>query len=145
MDNHLLCPMQCCVNGVVINETPKICAVAPDNLAHSIVVSNPLEPEVRLHISLQLHGITSCFNDCCPSTAEFEDEDIPKIEMTSKSSEWNPADPDWAVQEALTMDSRGMVHNAKHVTATGRRFINLVSISELAVDFTTDDHFHNAL
>jgi hypothetical protein len=67
MDNHLLCPMQCCINGVVIYETPKICAAALDSLAHSIVIINPLEPEVKLHIPLQLHGITSYFNVCCPA------------------------------------------------------------------------------
>ncbi len=145
MDNHMLCPMQCHVNGVVINETPKICTVAADNLAHSIVINNPLEPEVKLHISLQMCGITSCFNVCCPSTAEFEDEDILKIEMTSKLPHWNPADLDWAAQEALTMDSRGRVHDVKHVITTGRRFINLVSTSELAVNFTTNNHFHDAL
>ncbi len=65
--------------------------------------------------------------------------------MTSKLPEWNPVNPDWAAQEALTMDSRGRVHDAKHVIATRRRFINLVSTSELAVNFTTNNHFHNAL
>jgi hypothetical protein len=34
MKNQLLCPMHCCINGVVINQTPKICAVTPDDLAH---------------------------------------------------------------------------------------------------------------
>ena len=31
MDNHLICPMQCRVNGVVINDTPKFCIRNPDN------------------------------------------------------------------------------------------------------------------
>jgi hypothetical protein len=30
MDNHLICPMQCRVNGVVINDTPKMCVPNPD-------------------------------------------------------------------------------------------------------------------
>ena len=60
-----------------------------------------------LHIPLLLHDVISCFNVCCPSTDKFEDEDIPKIIMTYKSPKWDPADPDWAEQEASTMDSRG--------------------------------------
>ncbi len=65
--------------------------------------------------------------------------------MTSELPKWNPANPDWASQEALTMDSRGRVHDVEHIMATRRRFINLVSTSELAVNFTTNDHFHSAL
>jgi hypothetical protein len=112
---------------------------------HSIAISNPLEPEVKLHIPLQLCRITSCSNVHCPSTAEIENENIPKTEMTTKLPKWNPADPDWAAQEASTMDSRGRVHDVEHVIATRRRFINLVSTSELAVDLTIDNHFHDTL
>ena len=65
--------------------------------------------------------------------------------MTYRSPEWDPADPDWAEQEAFTMDSRGRVHNLETAISTGRWFINLVSTSEQAVDFTGNDHFHNAL
>ena len=37
------------------------------------------------------------------------------------------------------------MHNLETVISTGRRFINLVSTSEQAVDFTSDDHFYDAL
>ncbi len=67
------------------------------------------------------------------------------LEMTYKSPKWDPADPDWAKQEASMMDSRGRVHDLKHVIAKGREFINLVSASEQAVDFTSNDHFHDSL
>jgi hypothetical protein len=36
MENHLICPMQCRVNGVVINDMPKMCAPNPDDSTHSI-------------------------------------------------------------------------------------------------------------
>jgi hypothetical protein len=41
MDNHLICPMQCRVNGVVINDTPKMCVPNPDDSTHSIKVTHP--------------------------------------------------------------------------------------------------------
>jgi hypothetical protein len=133
------------LNDVVINDTPKICTPNPDDLAHSIEVDDPMDMDVKLHIPLLLRGVTSCFNVRCPSTDEYEDGDIPKIEMTYEFPEWDPADPDWAVQEASMMDLRGLVHDLEDVIAKGRRFINLVSTSEQAVNFTGDDHFHDVL
>jgi hypothetical protein len=117
--NHLLCPMQCRVNDVIINDVPKICLRNPDDLAHSIQVDDPMNPDVKLHIPLLLCGVTSCFNVRCPSAAEFENDDIPKVKMTYESPEWDLADPNWAEQEASMMDSRGRVHDLETVISTG--------------------------
>ena len=45
MDNHLICPMQCHMNmnGVVINDTPKMCVTNPDDSTNSIEVADPLD------------------------------------------------------------------------------------------------------
>ena len=80
-----------------------------------------------------------------PTTIEFEDKDIPKPDMTYESPEWDPSDPDWATQEASTMDSRGRVHDLDNVIAGGRRFINLVSTSAQSADFTSDEYLHARL
>jgi len=71
------------------------------------------------HIPLILKGVTSCFCVRRPTTIQFEDEDIPKLDMTYESPEWDPSDPDWATQEASTMDSRGRVHDLDNVIAGG--------------------------
>ena len=68
MDNHLICPMQCRVKGVVINDTPKMCIPNPDNSTHSIEVADPLDQDATLHISLILKGVTSCFCAQRPTT-----------------------------------------------------------------------------
>jgi hypothetical protein len=65
--------------------------------------------------------------------------------MTYESPEWDPSDPDWATQEASTMDSRGRVHDLDNVIAGGRRFINLVSTSAQSADFTSDEYLHARL
>jgi len=65
--------------------------------------------------------------------------------MTYESLKWDPSDPDWATQEASTMDSRGQVHDLDEVIAGGQRFINLVSTSEQAADFESDEYFHSTL
>jgi hypothetical protein len=137
--------MQRRVNGVVINNTPKMCILNPDNSTHSIEVADPLDPDTMLHILLILREVTSCFCVRKPSTAEFEGNDIPKLNMTYESPEWDPGNPDWATQEASTMDSRGRVYDLDNVIAGGQRFINLVSTSEQSVDFTANEYFHGAL
>jgi hypothetical protein len=145
MNNHLICPMQCRMNGVVINDTPKMCIPNPDDSTHSIEVTDPLDQDATLHIPLILKGVTSCFCVRRPTTVKFEDEDIPKLDMTSESPEWDPGDPDWAIQEASTMDLRGRVNDLDNVIAGGQRFINLVSTSAQSADFTSDEYFHVAL
>jgi len=145
MDNHLICPMQCRVNGVVINDTPKMCIPNLDDSTHSIAVADPLDQDASLHIPLILKGVTSCFCVRRPTTIEFEDEDIPKLDMTYESPEWDPCNPDWATQEASMMDSRGRLHDLDNVIAGGQRFINLVTTSTQSTNFTSNEYFHIAL
>jgi hypothetical protein len=119
MENHLICPMQCRVNGVDINDMPKMCVPNLDDSTHSIEVADPLDPDATLHIPFILQGVTSCFCVRNPSTVEFEDDNIPKLDMMYESPEWDPGDFHWATQEASTMDSRGRVHDLDEVIAGG--------------------------
>jgi hypothetical protein len=61
MNNYLICPMQCRVNGVVINVTPKMCVPNPDNSTRPIEVADPLDLDAMLNIPLLLRGVTSFF------------------------------------------------------------------------------------
>ena len=36
LDHYLLCPMQCCVNGVLIDDIPKFLAPIPSETTHAI-------------------------------------------------------------------------------------------------------------
>ena len=36
LDHHLLCMMQCCINGVLIDEVPKFVAPIPSKTMHAI-------------------------------------------------------------------------------------------------------------
>ena len=42
LENHLLCPMQCCPNGVHISEVPKFLAKSPSVTFNAITVTHPL-------------------------------------------------------------------------------------------------------
>ena len=43
LDHHLLCLMQCCMNGVVINEVPTFLAPAPSKTMHAIQLKSPFD------------------------------------------------------------------------------------------------------
>jgi hypothetical protein len=73
MDNHLICPMQCRVNSVIINDTPKMCVPNPEDSTHSIEVTDPLDQDATLHIPLILKGVTSCCYVQRPTMVKFDD------------------------------------------------------------------------
>ena len=59
LDHHLLCPIQCRVNDITINNVSNFLMKTPTQDSHSIVahdVDNPLTPLV---IPLYIHGVTS--------------------------------------------------------------------------------------
>jgi hypothetical protein len=41
LDHHLLCPMQCCVNEVTVNNAPKFLTCFPTDNMHALVVQKP--------------------------------------------------------------------------------------------------------
>ena len=59
---HLLCPMQCCLNGVYISKVPKFLAKTPNETTHALESINPFDPTIPLIISLQLSGVTRFFD-----------------------------------------------------------------------------------
>jgi hypothetical protein len=83
LENNLLNPFQCRLNGVNVNECPRILDTAVNDNSHSI-----LFPNEDLKIPLQLNGIVSYFKSRRPTKEEF-DQCI-HIELTSPEPEWNP-------------------------------------------------------
>ena len=44
LDHHLLCPMQCRMNDVLVDETPKFLAQRPTNQMHALTLTDPDDP-----------------------------------------------------------------------------------------------------
>ena len=66
---HLLCPMQCCLNGVRISEVPKFLAESPSETTHAIELVHPFDATHLLIILLQLSRVTSYFM-CIPQVLQ---------------------------------------------------------------------------
>ena len=112
VDHCLLCPMQCRINGVEINEVPRFLTSHPTTSSHSIVIADPTDDAHHYTIPLQLEGVVSYFEYTLPTSAEFEDENIPHLELTAEGPAWEPYDDDFALQEESHLDFRGHLISA---------------------------------
>jgi hypothetical protein len=107
VDHCLLCPMQCRMNGVAIHEVPKFLTTNPTTSTHSMLIADPTDDVHPYTIPLQLEGVVSYFEYTLPTSAEFEGNDIPHLELTAATPAWDPYDKDFASLEESHLDFRG--------------------------------------
>jgi hypothetical protein len=78
LDHHLLCPMQCRVNDVIVNDLPKFLASDPTDRTHALTIkdpNNPLQPVI-------LRGVTSLLFVRPATIDEFNSLDHPRLHLT---------------------------------------------------------------
>ncbi len=107
MHNILLCPMQCCVHGTLVNKYPKFLSASPTEDNHALLVHDPNDCSPPLTITLSIYGVTSYFEARCPGLVEDEDENFPKYHHTFKSPLWDPSTSLYSLQEDRMVDYRG--------------------------------------
>jgi len=82
IEHCLLCPMQCRINGMEINEVAKFLTTNPTISSHSITIADPANAVHLNTIPLQLEGVVSYFEYSLPTSIEYESEEIPHLELT---------------------------------------------------------------
>ena len=138
IDHCLLCPMQCRMNGVEIDEKPRFLHHSPNDSSHSISIINP-EDSLPLIIPLQLEGVVSYFPVRKPTQDEFERSTIPHLSLTAEGPPWDPYDEDFMLQEQSMLDSRGPLISTSvsswTVESVGRGGVNppLVSVPSRSI------------
>jgi hypothetical protein len=75
LDHHLLCPMQCRVNDVTVNDLPKFLAADPTNQTHALTLTDPDNPLQPVILPLTLRGVTSLLNVRSVTINEFNRHD----------------------------------------------------------------------
>jgi hypothetical protein len=73
LDHPLLCPMQCRVNDVIINNVPKFLATGPTDQTHALTLTDPNNPLQPVILPLFLRGVTLVLN----SLSAMEGHDRP--------------------------------------------------------------------
>jgi hypothetical protein len=144
LDHHLLCPMQCCVNDVTVNNLPNFLAADPTDQTHALTLTdldNPLQPVILL---LTLRGVTSLLNVRSVTIDEFNSHDYLRLHLTSETLTWAPTTDLYEQQEHAMMDYSSNIINA---AIRGPKLIlnELQSLTTDLADLTHDCNFHQVL
>jgi hypothetical protein len=114
LERNLLNPFQWRLNGVNINDCPRILDPTVSDGSHLI-----LFPNEELKIPLLLNSIVYYFSSRRPTESKFES--CPHIELTSNETEWNPHDGIYASGESSMTGEDGnlLTRPAPHVITWG--------------------------
>ena len=102
--NHLLCPMQCHLDGVQISEVPTFLAENPNKTTHAIELVDPFNAAHPLIILIQLSRVTSYIDVYSPGVKKYENDDIPKIHFTAEEPPWDPSINEYSKRETPMLD-----------------------------------------
>ncbi len=62
LDHHLSCSMQCRVNDVIVDNTPKFLMSDPTDHTHALTIIDPHQPAQTVILSLALQGMPLSLN-----------------------------------------------------------------------------------
>ena len=150
LDHHLLCPMQCRVNDVTVNDCPKIFADDPTENTHALIFQDCPDDDNdgRLQttvIPLELHGVTSLINVSKPTADEWSSNEFRRLVLTNEHLEWDPASPTFGQQEGAMTDYSGQIIDSS-ANSRGRSFvINALSSHPELANVDDDDNLAIAL
>jgi hypothetical protein len=77
---------------VEINKVLKLLMNNPTTSSHSITITDPTNAVHPYTIPLQLEGTVSYFEYSLPTSAKYENEEIPHLELMATSPDWDPYD-----------------------------------------------------
>ena len=92
LDHHLLCPMQCRFNDIIINNVRKFLMKTPTPESHSIVAHDINNPLTQIVLPLYIHGVTSWLPVSKPSLDDWNYMKYQTIELTAEQLDWEPND-----------------------------------------------------
>ena len=111
-----LFPMQHCLNGVHINEVPKFLAESHIVTIPTLELTDPFDAAHSLIIPLQLSRVSSSFDQCSPNIAEYENEEIAKINLTAEEAPLDPSTNKYSERETHMLDHQGQISISSTVT-----------------------------
>jgi hypothetical protein len=146
LDHHLLCPMQCRVNDMIVNDLPKFLAGSDiTDHTHARTIVNPDVPSQTIILPLALWDVISFLNVRMSTHDKWLSGHYKRLHLTSESLEWDPTSSLYEEQELATMTCSGQL--ARDIAVKGQApylVINAISIASLTTDMaaiTEDDNF----
>ncbi len=114
LDHHLICPMQCQVNDMTVNNTPKFLMCGPTDHMHVLTIKDPDKQALTIILPLALRGVTSLLNVRATTLDEWNSDAFTRLHLTSESLTWDPTSTLYEEQEAA------MTNYSGHVMTTTR-------------------------
>jgi hypothetical protein len=109
LDHHLLCPMQCPVNDVIINNTPMLLMSDPTDHMHALTIRDPCQPAQMVILQLVLRGVTLLLNVRGITLDEWNSDAFKRLHLTSETLTWDPTTTLYGEQEVPKIDYSGRV------------------------------------
>ena len=134
LDHHLLCPMQCRVNDVIVNDTPKFVTSDPTDHTHALTIIDPHQPTELAILPLALSSVTLLHDVRGMILDEWNSDTFKRLHLTSETLIWDPTTTLYEEQEAA------MINYSGHVVTTTRPLMGLInhwvikSLSSLTTD-----------
>ncbi len=147
LDHHLLCPMQCRVNDVTVNNLPIFLVANPTDQMHALTMTDPNNPLQPVILPLTLRGLTLLLNVRTVTIDEFNSQDYPQLHLTSETLTWDPMTNLYEQQENAMMDYSSNI--VRDVAVRGQ--VPTLIVNELQLlttdlaDMTHNCNFHRVL
>ena len=136
--------MRCRIHGVDSNETPEFLLKKITDSSHEIIVEDP-EGGWLLVIQMLINGVTGYFTCQKLTRSEYEDGDLPRIDLSAEALDWGPSDWDYDPRKVKTMDFSGVVVNEETTEKGPNMVIKQVSVGIGVIDVSSNDNFGLAL
>ena len=125
LDHYLLCLMQCCMNGVIIDEVAKFLAPISSETMDAIQLDYSFDDIHPIIIPLKSNTVTRYFEVNTPTQEEYIDQNI-KIEIMMNAPPWDPSSPEFTMQEESMFNYREQFVSP-NTPSRGQLFINSVT------------------
>jgi hypothetical protein len=147
LDHHLLCPMQCRMNDVTVNNLPKFLAANPTDQTHALTINDPNNPLQPVILPLTLRGVTSLLKVRTVTIDEFNSQDYPRLHLPSETLIWDPTTILYEQQENAMMDYSGnVIPDADARGQVPTLIVNeLQSLTTYMADMMHNCNFHQVL
>ncbi len=109
LDHHLLCPIQCWINDMIVVDTHKFLTSDPTDHTHALTILDPHQPAQMVILPLALQGVTSLLNVRGIMLDEWNSDTFKRLHLTSETLTWDPMTTLYEEQEAAMIDYSGHV------------------------------------
>ncbi len=148
LDHHLLCPIQCQVNDVIVDNTPIFLVRDLTDHMHALIIKDPTNPAQTFILPLELQGMTLLTYMRAPTLDKWNSDTIRRLHLTAESLSWDPTLILYEELDAAMAEYSGRVVMTKHAMKGHVSNLVINALSSLVTDqadIRDDNNFYCVL